>query len=212
MRFVTPNVNVEVKYKKINPSNIVQAPATVMRNPATGNPVNSVRILPDGSLLTTFKWRYQDAETGEDIANKDIQYFKVNEDGSEQRVRPFTRTAEINIVKEAPAPSMNGFLVESYYELYHTDESCVRALYKEAERYFREDLVGIALFSWGNGFKQFYAIVYPIMRDGRFVWVMKLTQAKLEYSHLMDVPAEAAPVEEVPTLEALPTIDALITA
>jgi len=213
MRLVTPNINVEVKYKKVSVNNLVPKPDILMRSPTTGNLVNSVRVLPDGSLLKTFQWKYIDTLTCEEVPSKDVQYFKVNDDeeGTEQRVRPFSRTAEIAIVKETSAPSMTGFIVESYYELFHKDQSSIRALYQEAERYIREDLVGIALFSWGRGFKQFYAIVYPITREGKFVWVMELTQTKLVYQHLMDIPAEAKPVEEVPTLEALPSVEALIT-
>ena len=207
----------EVKYKKISVENLVPKPDIAMRSPA-GNLVNSVRVTPEGDVLEKaerksprFKWRFIDTLTSELLESKDVQYFKVSEDGSEQRVRPFSRTSVINTVKEASAPAMTGFIVESFYELFHPEPSIQRLLYEEAERYIKEDIVSIALFSWGRGFRQFYAICYPFTRDGKFVWIMELTQSRIVPQHMMDVPAEATPVEEVPTLEALPSVEALIT-
>ena len=209
MRFITERMNVEVKYKKVSVNQLVPRPQLVMRH--EGKLVESKRVTGNGEVLETFHWKHF-REDGTEVSRKDVQYFQVKEDGTEQPVRPFSRTKEIKIVKEVPAASMSGFLVTSYYELFHKDESIISALYEEAERYFKKDLVGIALFSWGNGFLQYYAIVYPILREGKFVWVMSLTQTKIIYSHLMEVPAQKEPVEQPPTLEALPPVEAIITA
>ena len=152
-------------------------------------------------------------ESGEEVPKKDICYFEVNEDGTEVRVRPFKRTNEITVVQEAPATSMKDFIEESIYELFHVEDVEIDRLYEEAERYFNEDLVGIALFSWGNGFIQYYAIVYPVLRKvfekDKFVWVMKLSKANVEYQHLMDVPAQRV-AEPPPTITQLPPLQSLI--
>jgi len=208
MRFVTEKMNVEVKYKKVSVNQLVPRPPIIMRH--EGKLVERKRVTTDGELLDSFHW-VNFREDGEEVSTKDVNYFQVKEDGTEQAVRPFSRTKEIQVVKEVPAASVDNFLVQSYYELFHKDESIISALYEEAERYFKHDLAGIALFSWGNGFLQYYAIVYPIMREGKFVWVMKLTQTKIQYQHMMDVPAQKEPVEQPPTLEALPPVEAIIT-
>jgi len=238
MRLVTPKLNVEVKYKKVSVAQLVPRPEIRMR--AKGKLVEEKRVVADKTflwngkrlasqiklidpetekpvpshealeILEHYNKKYVDEE-GREVSKKDIQYFEVKEDGSEVEVRPFDRTSEIRIVKEVPATSMNGMLVESTYELFHTEESIVSALYEEAERYLKEDLVGIALFSWGRGFKQFYAVVYPILKDGKFVWVLKLTQTQVIFSHLMEPPAKIKePTIQPPTLQTLPPIEALV--
>ena len=208
MRLVTPKVNVEIKYRKVSVNQLVPKPEIIMRSP-DGKPVTAQRVTKNGEVLEGFNWRNY-TEDHEEIPAKELQYFLRKEDGSEQPVRPFDRTAEIKLIKEVPATSMNGFLVESYYELFHKEESIINALYEEAERYIKDDLVGIALFSWGRGFKQYYAILYPLLQDGKFVWVMKLTQTRIVYQHLMEIPTMKVPIKQPPTLETLPPVEALI--
>lgn len=162
-------------------------------------------------LLEQFIYIFVD-EAGVEISKKDVEYFLVQESGQEQRVRPFDRTKEIRIVKEISATNLSSFLIESTYELFHLDDSVIDTLYEEAERYLKEDIVGIATFSWGNGFKQFYALIYPILRDEKFVWLMHLSMTKLEYQHLMTLPALKIPIAQPPTVSTLPPVEELIVA
>lgn len=201
-------MNCEVKYKKVSVNSLVPKPHIVMRSPE-GTLVQMKRVTLNGDMLEGFHWKFF-TEDGEEIESKTIEYFEVQKDGKEQQVRPFDRTKIIRIVKEVPAASMSGFLIDSVYELFSVDDSSVDSLYQEAERYLKNDLVGIALFSWGRGFKQYYAIVFPIVRDGKFVWIMRLTQTKEEYQHLMEIPATKELVAQPPTLKKLPPVEALI--
>lgn len=207
MKLVTSNIEVDVKYKKLSVEQVVAKPEIVRRTPE-GKPVHSVRVA-NGKPIETFKWRNLD-EDGHQVKRSDIRYFQVIEDGSEKPVSPYDRTTEIKIVKEANMATVSEFLIEGYYELYHVKDEQINVLYQEAERYMKEDLVGIALFSWGNGFKQYYALVYPVVRDGKFVWIMKLTQTKLVYQHLMDMPETRRPIRKAPTIETLPPIEAIL--
>jgi len=207
MQLVTKKMTVEVKYKKVSVNQLVPQPVIVKRH--EGMLVETKRVTNNGELLEGFHFKLF-REDGKEVSKKGIQYFQVTEDGTEQAVRPFSRTKIIKIVKEVPAASVDNFLVSSIYELFHVDEETVSALYEEAHRYFKEDLAGICLFSWGNGFLQYYGIVAPVMRDGKFVWVMKLTQTKIQYQHLMEVPSQKTPIEQPPTLDALPPVEAII--
>ena len=208
MRLVTDRLSLDVKYKKVSVNALVPKPAIVMRS-SDGKLVEKKMITFDGEVLEGFHWKYF-TEDGQEISSKEIHYFQVKEDGSEVETRWFDRTKEIRIIKEVPATSMNGMLEASVYELFHTDEKAVGKLYEEAERYLKEDIVGVALFSWGRGFIQYYAVVYPVVKDGKFVWVMKLTQTQVVFSHLMEIPAIKEPVPQPRTVQVLPPIEALV--
>ena len=52
-----------------------------------------------------------------------------------------------------------------------------------------------------DGFIQYYGLLTPIMKDGKFVWILKLTETEVQYSHLMDVPTLKTPIDQPPTLE-----------
>jgi len=215
MRLITERLNVEVKYKKVSVDQLVPRPFVVKRHDgmlvemkrftADGQPLDNEE---DGKKVAGFHFEFV-REDGVKVPKKEVKYFQVTDDG-EREVRPFSRTKEIKIVKEVPAASVDNFLIVSIYELFHVDESSISALYEEAERYFKEDLAGICLFSWGNGFLQYYGIMAPVMKDDKLVWVMKLTQTKVIYSHLMDVPTQKTPVTQPPTLEALPPVEAVL--
>jgi len=209
MRLITKKTNCEVKYKKISVKQLVQRPYIVMRN--EGMLVTKKRFTNDGTLLDTdekdssgkklsgFHWQHV-REDGSMVDKKDVHFFNVTDEG-EKEVSQFSRTKEIKIIKEVPAANVDNYLITSIYELFHVEESSISSLYEEAERYFKEDLAGICLFSWGNGFIQYYGILVPIMKDGKFVWILRLTETEIIYSHLMDVPTQKTPVEQPPTLE-----------
>lgn len=208
MQFATKRITVPVKYKKVSENQLVPRPVIVKRH--EGMLVETKRVTNTGELLESFHYKLF-REDGKEVSKKEIRYFQVAEDGTEREVRPFNRTKTIKILKEVPVACVDDFLVSSVYELYHTDEEVISALYEEALRYFKEDLAGICLFSWGNGFIQYYGIVYPVMQDGKFVWVMKLTQTKIQYQHMMEVPSQKAPAKQPPTLDTLPPVEAIIT-
>ncbi len=158
MRLVSPKIDIEIKYKKVSADQLAPQSVIVMRT-ATGKSVETRRVTEDGKPLKSFHWKYFDSD-GEEVSSRDIHYFEVREGGSEREVRPFDRTSIINIVKEVPRASAEGnFLIESTYELFFkkgmkTSEAeydrTIRLLYEEAERYYKNDLAGLAVFSWGK--------------------------------------------------------------
>jgi hypothetical protein len=49
------------------------------------------------------------------------------------------------------------------------------------------------------------------MKDGQFVWLLRISDKKVEYRCLHDVPGVKVPLQPVKTLETLPPIQALLT-
>jgi len=242
LRFVTPNLDVEIKYKKVNSTLLAPLPPITMR--ANGKLVEKVRTIaskkymrngkalaselilidPDTQekvpsheameVLEHYNYRLID-EDGNEVKEDEVQYFAVKQDGSEEEVSPFERSREINIPEDqwVPSTSVDGFIFESIYELFHPDEKVARRLFEEAERRLKEDKVGITTWSWGRGFAQYYAIVEPVIKEGKFIWLMKLTQTKAEYTHMMEVPSEVkVPIKAPPTLQVLPPVQALVVS
>jgi len=158
---------------------------------------------------------------GEEVEDSDVQYFVLaedgsiakNEDGTDKEVKPFDPTDTIEIPDEnwVPSITMDGFEIYNVYEIFATSKNGITQLLEEAEKRSRQDQVGVTTFSFGNGFKQYYAFLVPFFHEGKFVWLMKLSDKKCQPQHLEDVPTTAkVPVREVPTLSTLPPLQALV--
>jgi len=142
-----------------------------------------------------------------------IEYYYVDERGEEHVVRPFDRTAVLEIPEENWVPStvVDDFLITAIYELYAEKKIDIVKLWQEAEKRLKEDTVGVTTYSHGHGFIQYYAFLVPIVKEGKFVWLLKLTDTKVRLDHLMDIPAKVKiPVKEAPTLETLPPVQVII--
>jgi len=245
MRFRTPNIDVEVGYKKAENKLMVPTPKIVMRagdidvsqervvedkkflrkgkeveadvkfrDPETGEEIKSSEVL---EILLRYRYMYLN-QNGEKVEPQDIRYYALQPDGAENEVEPFTRTTIIEIPEEnwVPAANINEFLYTSVYELFPkmskgqvASKKDLVALWKEAELRWKRDQVGITTFSWGNGFLQYYAFVSPVLKEGKFGWIMKLSNTQVEYNYLQDIP-EKVEVKEVPTLKTLPPVQALV--
>jgi hypothetical protein len=99
----------------------------------------------------------------------------------------------------------------SVYEVFTEKKVDIIKLWEEAEKRLKEDTVGVATYSHGRGFVQYYAFLVPIVREGKFVWLLKLTDTKVRLDHLMEIPAKVKiPVKEAPTLETLPPVQLIV--
>lgn len=182
-------------------------------DPETQKEVPSSEAL---EILEHYKYKLVDEE-GNEVDKEDVQHFAVQKDGKETPVSPFSRTAIIDIPDEnwVPSPSIEEFLITSVYEIFagEKEKAVARALFEEAEKRLNADQIGITNFSWGRGFIQYYAFLCPFFKDGKYVWLMKLSDTKLAYNHLQDPPvAMKSPIREAPTLKTLPPIQALVVA
>ena len=188
-------------------------------DPDTEEQIPSSEVL---EILEHYKYKYIDEEGNiiekvKDQYGKEvlpIQYFGVQEGGEEEECSPFSRTNVIEVVEEnwVPSTSINGFVFDSVYEIFADSPAVAKRLFEEAEKRLKKDQVGVTSFSWG-GFIQYYAFLCPLLSDGKFVWLMKLSNTKLLYNYLQEPPEKAEiPIREAPKLKVLPPVQALVVA
>ena len=118
-----------------------------------------------------------------EIPAADVEYFQVL-DGKEEPVEKFSRTKTLKILKVIPATKLDSYLIEDTYEIW---SNSIPALWRFAEWLDKHDKIAVSKFSFGNGFKESYALIYPHIEDGKFLLVMSLTRMNLTYKHLMPI-------------------------
>jgi len=141
-----------------------------------------------------------------------IEYYYVDDDG-EHVVRPFERTRVLEIPDENWVPStvIDEFLISNEYEVYAEKKADIVKLWEEAEKRLKEDVIGVTTYSHGRGFTEYYAFLVPIVHEGKFGWLLKLTDTKVKLNHLMDIPAKVKiPIKEAPTLKTLPPVQLVV--
>lgn len=186
------------------------------------DPETNEEVKPSAAINQVAKYKYQyinnEGRILEKIKNEEgkevwpINYFAVKPDGTEEQVSPFKRTNLIDIPEEnwIPSTAVDDFIIDKVYEIFGDNPISIKKLYEEAERRMKADQIGITTFSFG-GFSQSYAFLCPYFQQGQFVWLMKLSKAKLGTNHLQDPPTEAKiPIVEAPTLKTLPPLQALV--
>ena len=239
-KFVTPNIEVEVKYKKTRNKLLAPSPRIQMRT-ENGLLVKERRVVKDRRFMWKGKelaseTKFVDPDTGEqvptsevteilehfgytrfdaegkEVDKEDIRYFVVKEDGTETAVKPFDRFDALNIPEEnwVPSTTIDRFLIKSVYEIFSDKKDVIRELFEEAEKRLKNDQIGIAPWSWGK-FKQCYAFAVPYLVGGQFGWLVKFTEEEPELQHQQDIPTKVKiPIREVPTLKSLPPVQALV--
>jgi hypothetical protein len=160
---------------------------------------------------------------GEPVDKKKIEYYVVNPDGSlGEQVMPFPPTEKIEVKENAsevveqgdaywiPSTGIEGFLIHEEYDLPAADPRNDQKLWKEAEDALKRDEIAVTTYSNG-GFSQYYAFLVPFVKDGQFVWKIRISNKKVAHCGLRDVPGVKVPIRPVKTLETLPPIQQLLT-
>ena len=189
----------------------------ILIDPETQKPVPSSEVI-EVIEHTKTKWL---SPKYEEVESKDVQFFVLdpdgkiakNEDGSDKQVMPFepTDTIEIEDQNWVPSTFLEEWKISYVYEIFATSKNGTQKLFEEWEKHEKKDEIGMTTFSHGNGFKQYYAFLVPFQREGKWVWLMCLSDTKKKYEHTEDVPTDAkVPIRAVPTLATLPPIQALI--
>ncbi len=130
---------------------------------------------------TPYDYAWQDA-MGKQYPESEIHHFEVTAKG-ETEVTPFERTETLQIIKLVDTTEIDGFLPESEYEFWSNDS--VGALWQFARHLLDIDKAAVATFSFGKGFKEYWAILYPRKRDGEFGITMLLTMMRKKFNHMM---------------------------
>jgi hypothetical protein len=142
-----------------------------------------------------------------------IEHYYVDEKGEEHVVRPFDRTTVIEIPDDnwVPSTMVDDFVITAAYELFTDKKADIIKLWEEAEKRLKTDTVGVTTYSHGRGFVQYYAFLVPIVQEGKFAWLLKLTDTKVRLDHMMEIPAKVKiPIKEAPTLETLPPVQLIM--
>jgi len=141
-----------------------------------------------------YHWGWYKGDGTEVQANEVVHYQVFpGTDKEHVQVQPFTRTKVLEIKKLLPATALSEFLIESQYEVWAEDGS---QLIGFAEYLSKKDSMAVTKFSFGRGFKESYALLYPLFQNGKFLLVMALTRMKISYQHWMDVKA-ATPMKQM---------------
>jgi hypothetical protein len=189
----------------------------ILTDPETKKPVPTSEAV---EILEHYENKWLDPTFGE-VKDDDVHYFVVaddgtialNADGSKKEVAPFdpSDTIEIEDQNWIPAPNLEEWKISYVYELYASTKAGMQKLFEEWERHEKRDEIGITTFSNGHGFKQYYAFLVPFQREGKWVWLLCLSDTKKKYDHTEDVPTSAkVPIKPVPTLSKLPPIQELL--
>jgi len=165
---------------------------------------------------------------GNQVDKKKIQYFIVNPDGSiSDQVMPYTPTERIEVKETpeeaneladpgisyaywAPASVLENFLIHEEYELVAADPRNDAKAFRELEATLKRDEIAICTYSNG-GFKMYYAFLTGLVKDGKFVWLLKVSDKQVEYNFLHDIPAPTTALKQVQTLKTMPPIAQLLT-
>lgn len=162
-------------------------------------------------------------QKSEDVDKKRIEEYILNSDGSlGDKVMPYPPTERFEVkdspgeVRETgdaywvPATLMDKFLIHEEYELAAADPRRDLELFKEAEDALKRDEVAISTFSNGS-YKLYYAFLVPYVENGKFVWLLKISDKQVVYNLLRDIPGPAAAIKQARTLETLPPLQAMLT-
>lgn len=162
-------------------------------------------------ILNHYNYKLIDPK-GNAVKEDDVEYYYIDDKGEEQVVRPFDRTEVLEIPEEnwVPSVTVDDFVITSVYELFTDDKADMMKLWEEAERRIKEDVVGVTTFSHGRGFQEYYAFLDPVVRENKFVWLLKLTDTKMRLDHMMEIPAAKVTIKVAPTLKILPPIQAVV--
>lgn len=224
-----PKVDIRVKGKPIKKVRVVKSKKflwqgkelrveTKLFDPETEKEVDSSEAMES---LEHYGYKYLDELSNEikfeDYDSElDIEHLAHMPDGTVKPCIPFPRTSVLDLEDEekwVPSTAIEGWLIESVYEIFSDDKATQRKLFAEADKRLKKDQIGVTSFSWGGGFKQYYCFLCPELSDGKFSWLMKLSTCKLAYNHQTDIPAEVKiPVKPARTLPTLPPVKALIVA
>jgi len=168
-------IQTEIRYAKMDSRDVDIALKVIARSKSTG------KLVRYGYIGEYHKGYI--TEDGEEVPPSDVQYYQVIGD-EEIPVEKFKRTKILDVIKYIPLSKLDRYLIENQYEVWSED---VPALWKLAQWLRKNDKVAVARYSFGNSFKEYYALIYPHIEDGKFVLIMALTRMNLEFKHLMPI-------------------------
>jgi len=179
-----------------------------------------------GLGIVDFFSNYEKVETVNGVPISDSEqtsYFIVREDGTEELTSKFPRSEVLKVQMEMPRSKLHEFYFDGGWDELESliktkkgekvhDSFVEQELYREAERYIAEGIIGAGKFVKAEGFQEWFFICFPtILDNGKFGWLVGYTTCKIEQSHLMDIPTgkEVKEEQKTPAKSYLPDLKAL---
>lgn len=122
-----------------------------------------------------------------EVPRANVVELLVNEDGTEEDFQKFSLTKILENADIIPREQVADYIPTSVYEIF--SETNVEGLYKIAEYLAKRKEAFLNQFSHG-GKKVYTAIIYPVFSDGKFVFVMELSETLRKYEHEMQIPTK----------------------
>ena len=199
--------NIPVRYKRINADAVIKekmAIKAVRRD--TGEEVFRRRVAK--VVLTDLRGRFIDegpefrfedldlvvkartcdvwlTKNGEEVPDGEVAYVQ-EQDGKLVEVEPWDKTDIIEVSDFIPMSRVDEYFVEKRYWLYADDPSAIAELAEVARYMWENDVAGFCpFFVLRKGFTAYAALIYPLRREDKFVFVMDLTRMKMRFDILM---------------------------
>ena len=159
---------------------------------------------------------------GEEISGG-ISYWIQHEDGTDEQTNKFPRSDVLKVQMEMPRSKLHEFYFDGGWDELESpikkkkgekvhNKYVEQQLYKEAERYVVEGIIGAGKFVKSESFREWFFVCFPtILDNGKFGWLIGYTTCKIEQTHLMDVPIgkEVEEKQKIPAKSYLPDLQAL---
>jgi hypothetical protein len=189
-------LNIPIRYAKMDLKEIDKALKIIAKSKTTGKEVQY-------KYIGETRRAWIDIE-GREYPKEDIEYYQELDNGELITVSEFQRTKIIEIIKLVPLNKLDEYLIESEYELW-TDKNIV-GLLRFAKYLSEKDSMAVSKITFG-GFKEYYALIYPIFRQEGFVLVMALTRMNKIYKHIMSIKVEEKKEIAKPTVKSVLKLD-----
>ena len=164
---------------------------------------------------------------GEEVSKDDITYWGLKEDGIEEEYPIFERSEALKVRMEIPKSKIDDFYFDGGWAELEAplkkkkvqgetvkvmDKYAIGQLWKEAERYVVENIIGLGRFVKAKSHKEWFFVAVPrVMENNQFGWLIGYTTCKKVQKCLMPIPKgeEVAPEKTVPAKSYLPEIEAM---
>lgn len=185
-----------VRYRKAESVTLPNVPEKVVMR-ANGSLVQ--RRAVDKLTGNQVSFGYVD-EQGNEVAKDAISYYSVDKEGKESQLAKMKLTKIIQIARTIPLDRLNEFAVDAVYEVWADEDA--KLLWKLAEYLNSNNQVGVSVFSHGNGFKNYIALLRPVFIGESWVMTMTLAQKRAEFKNVMAIPTKAE-IEKKPEVDEL---------
>ncbi len=140
-------------------------------------------------LLGDYHYGYV-TDDGQEVAEEDVIYCQVI-DGEERAVEKFSKSKAFEITNFVPKERLWNFLIEKFYEVW-SEKNGLWLLADYLQQNNRLAVCNHVVLR--KSFKEYYGLIFPVLKGEEYTLVMALTRMNLQFEHLRP----AKPLAEQP--------------